>query len=135
MQAIRNSQLVWVTLVSAAQGSRWQFPDVPELRNRAIYGLEVFNVAMLTNTPDLVACISAADLIKCTVTIKDFSRERLRDVPLSDLLPTNVQGIWKQTTPFVANWQSSFVLNNGAAISGTVTVPFQFFYDEPTQGG
>lgn len=130
MQALNFSKLVWVTLPSGtAVGAQVRFPDVSELRGKRILGLEFYASAVLAATPDRVAVVSAADAVNYTLVLKDASDERHQDIPLLTLYPLNTGGIWKQVTPFVVNWQSSFVRVVGAPAASPVSIPLGIFYE------
>lgn len=129
MQVLDYTKLVWVTIPAAAGiGAQVRFPDVSELRGKRIMGLEFYANAMLTNTPDRVPVVSFADAANYTLTLKDASTERHEDLPLLTLYPLNTGGIWKQLTPFVVNWQSSFVRVVGGPGSTPVSIPLGIFY-------
>lgn len=132
MKPIPRSRLIWVTIpASTTEGAIIQFPDVPELRNKQVIGMESYHGVMLEKTPDLVFTVGPADLPKFTVTLKDGSMERQCNIPPETLNPQNTAGLWKMFTPFVVNWQSSYVRCTATPSVGTVfTIPFLVFYDE-----
>ena len=132
MKPIPRSRLIWVTIpAGTTEGAVIQFPDVPELRNKQVIGMESYHEAMLDKTPDLVFTVRVADLPKFTVTLKDGSMERHYNIPPETLNPQNTAGLWKMFTPFVVNWQSSYVrCTETPATPTTFTIPFLVFYDE-----
>ena len=128
MREIPRFKLVWATLPIAAQtGATIPFPDVPELRGKRIFGVECYAAPYLAATPDLVACSSLADITKMTLVLRDGIDERVQDIPCATLYPQYVAGIYKQFTPFVVNWQSSFV-RIVQTVTGAQTVAFGVMY-------
>jgi hypothetical protein len=131
MRPIPKSKLVWVNIpAGTVAGAAINFPDVPELRDKPIIGVEAYNLSLLAATPDLVATISAADLVGVTVTLKDYSDERVQDIPASTLVPTNIAGLWKQFVPFVVNWQASFLRFVATPAGVPCSFPLNVFYLE-----
>lgn len=131
MKPLIASKLVWLNVpTGTVAGSSVRFPDIPELSDKRITGIEFYNIAMLAATPDQVAVISAADALGATLTLKENSTERVQDIPLSTMLPTNVGGIWKEFVPFVVNWQASLVRFTTTPATLPCTVPFNIFYEE-----
>lgn len=132
MKPIPRSRLIWVTIpANTTEGAVIQFPDVPELRNKRVIGMESYHEVMLYKTPDLVLTVAVADFSKFTVTLKDGSLERQYNVPCETLNPQNTAGLWKMFTPFVVNWQSSYVrCVSTLAVATAFTVPFLVFYEE-----
>lgn len=130
MQALRFSKLVWLTLpTGTAVGAQVRFPDVSELRDKRILGLEFYTNAVLSATPDRVTVVSTADAVNYTLVLKDASVERHEDIPLLTLYPLNTGGIWKQVTPFVVNWQSSFIRVVGTPAATPASIPLGIFYE------
>jgi len=131
MKTIVASKLVWLNVpAGTVAGSVIRFPDIPELRDKKITGIEFYNIAMLAATPDQVATISAADATGAVLTLKENSTERVQDIPLNTLLPTNTGGIWKEFVPFVVNWQASAVRYTALPATLPHSVPFSIFYEE-----
>lgn len=127
MQTIDRSQLVTVNLPAAlAVGGRVFFPDVPELREREVYGAELFDVTRLAASPDGVASASVAQAANLVLVLTDKSDQRLREYPLNGLNSNLLAGIYKTWTPFRVNWQQSYVLAVGAV--GGVSVNLAVFF-------
>ncbi len=131
MKPLIASKLVWLNVPDyTVAGSSIRFPDIPELSDKRITGIEFYNIAMLAATPDQVAVITAADALGATLTLKENSTERVQDIPLATMLPTNVGGIWKEFVPFVVNWQASVVRFTTTPATLPCAVPFNIFYEE-----
>lgn len=129
MRPIPKAKLVWINVpAGTTAGASINFPDVAELRDKKIIGMEAYNSSLLSATPDLVKTITAADLNGVTVTLKDFSDERIQSIPASTLVPTNIAGLWKQVVPFVVNWQASFIQFVAAPAGTPCSFPLLLFY-------
>jgi hypothetical protein len=130
MRAIPRMKLIWATVPFGTQpGSVIPFPNVSELLDAPIVGIEAYDAAFLVATPDLQPNVTAADMPTISVVLKDSSNERVQDIPATTLAPFQIGGIWKQFEPFVVNWQSSFVRVVGAPAAGTAfSVAFGVFY-------
>lgn len=127
MRAVPLYKLVWAIPTVGAAGVRVQFPDVPELRDRYIIGLEAYNASYFAAVPDQTVVISAADSLNISFVFKEYSSEHVQDIPFSSLDPVAMSGMRKEFVPFVVNWQSSFVRIN-AAITVPCAVPVGVFY-------
>lgn len=129
MHAINYAKLVWVTVPAGTTVGFVPFPDIPELRTAKIVGIEVYDTSFLANTPDGQPCAAAGDLTAGTLVLRENSTERHEQVPLQTLYIANTQGIWKEFTPFVCNWQASGVqFTNNPATATQFTVPFTVFW-------
>lgn len=131
MRPIPKSKLVWVTIPAGTPpGQIIPFPDVPDLRDKMLLGVEAYNRDLLAATPDGVGVVQTVDLPFVAVTWKDYSFERIQDTPCTTLVPTNIGGLWKQFVPFVPNWQASFIRVTGVPAVLPCTVPFNVFYTD-----
>lgn len=129
MQPIPRSKLVWINLpAGATAGAAPKFPNIPELVGKTIIGIEFYDITILSATPDQTQVISAADSLGVTLVLKEDSLQRIEQIPVATLLPTNNAGIWKEFTPFIVNWQSSFVQLNATPGVSSTAVPFNVFY-------
>lgn len=129
MQPIQRSKLVWLQVpANTLAGAEIRFPDIPEIRGKRITGIEAYDDAMLSNTPDQIPAIAAADLPKGTLTLRCDSTRQLEQMPLATLLPTNNGGIWKEPVPFIPNWQASSVTFNATPAATVFAVPLNVFW-------
>lgn len=129
MRAIPRYKLVYVTIPAGTTAvANIPFPDIPELRDCPIIGLEAYDTNLLTNTPDQVPVIANGDSQSLVVVLKDASNERVQEIPYCTLITYLNAGIWKQFDPFVVNWQSSVlrVLVRPGALP--VSAAFGVFY-------
>lgn len=123
-------QLVWATVTGTPAGNYVNFPDQPELRTGVkVIGIEAWSDTYITATPDNVTVISAADAVKLTFNFYEGAVMRLRQVPFASLAPGLNSGIWRETEPFLVNWQKSQVyVNNALSTAAARTVPLVVHY-------
>ena len=82
-QIIRH-ELVEIVIPANSTLTRYQFPDIPNLRNSMIWGLQVYNVDEITRSPisQLVVLNSADVLNKSFVTLVNYGgKEFLKQAP------------------------------------------------------
>ena len=91
MPKVYKSQLIEQVYPQGATLTKIQFNDQPYLRNKQIYGLEVFNSTDITLSPTNITPLTAAQMKTAYLTLY------LNDVGN----PSNV-GEWIQQVPFTA---------------------------------
>jgi hypothetical protein len=129
MRLIERSKLVTVNIpIGTATGAVIPFPDIPELRDKRLTGIEFYDDTVLTTSPDQLATLTAAQAAAMTLTLKRNSVEHIQDVPLQTLNSSLLGGIWKEFEPFIPNYQSSFLRNVGAGFGAAQAVAFNIFY-------
>jgi len=131
MKAIFRLETIWVTFQAGlTAGYELPFQDQPLLNGCYILGIEAFNDTVLELVPDQT--VVTTDLSPYLLTLNEGSDERHRLVPCQSLFPPGNGGVWKEFTPFIADWQKSRVKYVGAAaVPALVAVPFTVHYARP----
>lgn len=129
MQPIARSRLVWISLqASAGRGTVVSFPQLDAIRGKAITGIQAFSAEDMTVTPDGVAVIP--DVLNMFLNLLDGSKEQQFRIPGNSLRTGANAGVWKEFTPFVPDWQRSYVEFGSAVVvpAGGNSIPFLVFY-------
>ena len=131
MKPIKRSQLITVVIPqNTGVGAQVKFPDIPELRDAVVDGIEVYSVDQLSITPNGERVVTTAGLAAATVNFLQESDRRGQDFPAYALLSAGYGGIWKEFTGWRLNWQKCYV----QVVSSTpfedeqVAIPFNIFY-------
>ena len=129
MQPLVRCELVIINVPAGAggAGSSLPFPDVPTLNGVKVTGIRFFSATQMPFTPDRVPTLPLADAINTTLTINEGSDQRIKQIPLTDLITQQVAGVWTEFDPFQPDWQKSFIQFNAAVTAGT-QAPFLFHY-------
>jgi hypothetical protein len=98
-------RLVTVTLPAGAlAGSEIPIPDQDDLRQAEIEGIETYNATDLTQGPDGVAVVSAADAIRLVVILADQSNDRVRFMPYQTARVSVLAGETRQFDNWIVTW-------------------------------
>ncbi len=133
MQPIRRSQLVSVLIpANASQGARIAFPDIPELRDALVDGLEVYNSDELSIDPQGNTVVTSTQLTVLSLNLLEKSDRRGADFPAFGLLSSAYGGIWKEFTGWNLNWQKCTVqVTQNGAFGAAASLPVNVFYHYP----
>lgn len=116
---------------AAVAGGVIQFPDKPELREPGVkvYGIEVLDAGMVTNTPGGGVVISSADILGLTATFIEASTQRFQQIPANFWNIQFLAGLYRETTPFSIDLQRSSVQwTITAAVATVFNIPWLFHY-------
>lgn len=130
MQPIQRSQLVSVALASgASNGAKFYFPDIPELRDAVIDGLELYTSDELTTSPNGRFVTPSGVVDGLVLNLVQESDRRGQDFPATALVSSQYGGIWKEFTGWRLNWQKTYVqvVTNGA-VGGEYDLVVNVFY-------
>lgn len=110
MKPIHRSQLVTIIIpANAAIGSKFFFPDIPELRDALVDGLETYTADTLAADLSGVDTVDTASLGMLTLSLVQESDRRAMDIPAFSLASNNYGGIWKEFDGWKLNWQKCYV--------------------------
>lgn len=133
MQPIRRSQLVSVTIpVGTTVGGKVFLPDIPELRDALIDGLETYVDSELSFSTSGVATVTGAQLLALTLNLVQNSDRRGQDIPAWSLRSSQYGGIWKELTSWNLNWQKCSVqVNQAGLFAAAASFSVNVFYHYP----
>lgn len=110
---IENSYLFEVPVSSApAAGVKYNFPNnLGQLNNVLVTGIEIYSADQLSNGPlSGAAVVPALGMKSACLVIVDGVTERIRQIPLNNLIPTLNGGLQRDIEPFMANISKSYIL-------------------------
>lgn len=136
-KAVKNFKLVQVQTSSNTGGTKYIFPDQPELRNRAIEKITTYPNEIVGNTPNNATPVGQSITTACYLVLYVNEREDIK-IPLTSLvssigLPTgalyaNVNG-YVPLNDIKVIWSKSYVAcPSGLAIAGNRSFIFGVFY-------
>lgn len=133
MQPIRRSQLINVLIpIGTAAGSKITLPDIPELRDALVDGIETYDSALLATDPAGNAVVTSAQVPGITLNLIQQSDRRAQDFPLFALSSNNYGGIWKEFDGWRLNWQKCYVLvTTSGLFAAAGSVVLNVFYHYP----
>lgn len=125
---IFNTQVAVIKIPTASTLQRHYFPDLPNLRNVHLLGLETFSIGSLTDDPNNVPTVNNA-LLQCTylTLVNAQSDQFVYRFPLINLIRTRND----TATPFV----SVDALNEFAGMTAIFTKSFIEIADTTTISG
>ena len=106
---IFRSKLVELQLpANIADGDQYNFANDADLQDAYIVGIETYDNTTFSLAPSGATVLSACNGIGLTI-VERSQKERIRNMPLTDL-QTNLQGGFiRFFYPFLLNWQDSYV--------------------------
>lgn len=109
---IYRSKLVeLITPLNISRGDEYNFANDSDLQYCHIVGISAVDNRNLSRSPSGAAALTA--LTGLTLTLTEFSqKERQRNIPLTDLQPSNNGGFIRWFYPFDLNWQDSYITVN-----------------------
>jgi hypothetical protein len=127
---IKRFEAVEVPVPSGSTLTRFYFPDLPQLRNAKIQGVQVYTPTAITKTP-LTGSTPAtlADIKQATLTLYQGDLQIIFNLPLIGL--NNIQdltspSVWElpEMNDIDISWTKSFI--SLATAAGTTNVAFSF---------
>ena len=130
MRPIQRSQTIFLPLGSnVTTGSKIFLPDIPELRDALVDGIETYTDSELTADLQGNPVQTIAGLQGLVLNLVQESDRRAQDFPLQSLLATAYGGIFKEFTSWRLNWQKCYVqATNGNPASRTVVLNVFYHY-------
>jgi hypothetical protein len=112
---IYRSKLVeLITPANVARGDEYNFANDSDLQFCHIAGISAVDSRSLSQSPSGAQALAALNGL--TLTLTEFSqKERQRNIPLTDLQPSNNGGFIRWFYPFDLNWQDSYITVNDPA--------------------
>ena len=135
MIQIFNSYLVEINFVSApTAGQTVNFLDVPQLRDKLIYGVELITASQMTTSPTGKTIATKANSLSGSLTIVNTgSYQVFQQVPNGNLITQDNAGIIKEFAPTKIDLQKSFVQIFSAGIGAGESLCYNFIYLKPEQ--
>ena len=113
-------------------GSNINFGDIPQLRNKLIYGIECITGDVLTTSATGKTLITTATGIVVVFQVKNF--DKVFYYPITNLVTISRYGIIPAFTPTMIDFQKSYIrITNVTGLSANESVVFGFHYDNPTK--
>jgi len=110
-------------------GSNIPFPNVPQLQNALVYGIETFKSSQLATSSTGKTLVTSLTGLIATFYNKNFERVNL--YPCYNLNTIDRYGIIPAFDPFVIDWQKSFVkITNTAGLNANESIVFGFHYSD-----
>lgn len=129
MTPILRSYTVFVNIPAGTTTAKIQFPDVPDLRDALIMGVEAYNVDFVTaSTDNVTPVIAVADVPKCVLNFVQKSDRRGQDFPFQSLISAQYGGIYKEFDNWELNWQKCYAQFVAAPAATAFCLPLNFFY-------
>ena len=94
-----------------AAGIKYTFPNnLGALNNAIVVGVEVYSAAQLVNTPLTYATNTpAAGMLSAVMVLVEGVTDRIRQIPLYDLIPSLNGGLQREFKPFKINISKSYI--------------------------
>lgn len=128
MRPIQRSQTIFVPIPGTATlGAKVFLPDIPELRDALVEGIETYTDSELANDLQGNSVITVGGLAGLTLNLVQESDRRAQDFPMNSLLAVQYGGIYKEFTSWRLNWQKCYLQLTNANPAGT-TVVLNIFY-------
>lgn len=131
MKPISRSFQLQVTFQRGLRrGARIFLPDIPELRNTLLTGIEVLDNTMVLQSQVEAPVPTTPELAGFALTLIHASDKRAVNFPLASMCPTVMSGLWKEFNSWRVNYQKSFLrlMNDGPVANGPRTVCLNVFY-------
>jgi len=130
MLVISRSYLVEVNLATAvATGNRYNFLDVPQLRNVYVQGVEAFDITGLAVSPNGKTIVSAAGSLSVLVTLCVGDKEDIFQMPYFTLIAKNNGGIIREFYNKQINLTKSYIqLVGTTGLAANESCIFNFYY-------
>lgn len=133
MRPIQRSQTIFLPIgAGIATGSKVFLPDIPELRDALVDGIETYTDSELAKDLQGKDVQDIAGLQGLVLNLVQESDRRAQDFPLQSLLATAYGGIFKEFTGWRLNWQKCYVQATNANPADK-TVVLNVFYHYATR--
>jgi hypothetical protein len=131
MKPIQRSQTIFVSVPANAQlGTTIFLPDIPELRDAVIDGLETYTDQELAFDTRGLNIITLPAIREITLSLLQESDRRAQDFPLQSLLAVQYGGIYKEFTQWRLNWQKCYFTILGTTPAEQVIALNVFYHYE-----
>jgi hypothetical protein len=135
---IKRSQIAEAQLTgSISVGKKYAFTEIPNMsrNNILLYGFEVYSRTQLAVTPLGNIPIVAAGVPHITLSFRDVNKvEFVYQMPLYNLIRSNVSGFITMITPRLINLTDSYVqVTATASLNVDEVVPVNLFYSFPNE--
>lgn len=128
MRPIQRSQTIFVAIpATAAVGTKIFLPDIPELRDALVEGLETYTDSEISSDLQGNGIVSIAGVADLVLNLVQESDRRAQDFPLNSLLAVQYGGIYKEFTSWKLNWQKCYLQVVGPNTAGR-SVALNVFY-------
>jgi hypothetical protein len=128
MKPIQRSQTIFIPIgAGATLGSKIFLPDIPELRDALVEGIETYSDAELATDLQGNSVVDVTGIADCVLNLVQESDRRAQDFPLNSLLAVQYGGIYKEFTGWQLNWQKCYLQLTGGNPAGK-TVVLNVFY-------
>lgn len=129
MNPIHRSQLVSVVIpANTTVGAKIFLPDIPELRDALVDGLETFAIDELAADLSANPTATSAELAFLTLSLVQESDRRAMDFPLQSLRSSQYGGIFKEFTGWRLNWQKCYIQVVSGTFAAATSVNVNVFY-------
>jgi hypothetical protein len=106
---IYRSKLVELQLpANIADGDQYNFANDADLQDAFIVGIEAYDTTNFNLAPSGASVFTALNGVAITI-VELSQKERIRNMPLSDLQTTAQGGFIRFFYPFRLNWQDSYI--------------------------
>lgn len=128
---IEKSYFVAIVLPSITALNKTTFPDIPQLREKTITGIETFVAADLATDPSGRTVVSTGTGLVVTLVERKTSNEFLRQQPILSLNRSTNNGRLYQFKNRLIDWQRSGVtITNIAGLNPGEVVGFMVYYKD-----
>lgn len=110
MRPIQRSQTIFLTIpAGAGQGAKVYLPDIPELRDALVEGIETYTEDELAADLTGTSLVGIAGMQGLVLNLVQESDRRAQDFPLQSLRAVSYGGIYKEFTSWKLNWQKCYL--------------------------
>jgi len=136
MIRIERFEAIEVAVPSGSTLTRFQFPDVPQLRNAKISGIQVFTAGSITATPLTGSTpVTTADLKKSFLTLYQGDLQLIYSLPLISLnsIVNSAADPYTFELPAIngltISWTKSYISLPSALATTNVAYSFGVYYN------
>ncbi len=132
-QQVLRFQLVELVLANGSAAGDYLIPDVPNLRDAHIMGLEIYNANQIATGPSGDAVAAAATLANTYLSLEDYdSKLFLNQHPATALNYDSAAGrsstVYKKLVGQRVNWPKCYVTYKGGALGAATAVLIGVYY-------
>jgi hypothetical protein len=134
---VSNFKLLQVLTTNNSNSTNYQFPDQPELRDRKVEKISMYNTSLIGTTPNNITPVSQTITTQCFLVLYVNEREDIK-IPLSSLVNTiGLAGgaLYSSVNGYIPLddikivWSKSYIKNpKGTVITGNQGFIFGVFY-------
>ena len=131
MARFLRSISVELKLTSTANGSSFQFPDVPQLKNMFVQGVEAFTDLEVGKTPTQTVVIADAAKNGILVNFVEDNLTKYENIPYFTLIARHNGGLIREFKNWKVNINKSGVyIGDNTSLVINTAVFFTFYYTE-----